>query len=52
MQGYEGRNPVIIEKVEIYDKTGIHRFTYEGEKLVPDVNTPEGGPDAAPALAR
>ena len=46
VQGYEGRNPVIIEKVEIYDKTGIHRFTYEGEKLVPDVDTPEGGPDA------
>lgn len=46
VQGYEGRNPVIIEKVEIYDLTGIHRFTYDGAQLIPDVDTPEGGPDA------
>lgn len=46
VQGYEGRNPIIIEKVEIYDLTGIHRFTYDGAQLVPDVDTPEGGPDA------
>ena len=47
VEGYEGRNPVIIEKVEIYDKTGIHRFTYDGANLVPDVDTPEGVADTS-----
>lgn len=45
VQGYEGRTPVIIEKVELYDQTGVHRFLYEGEWLVPDPDTPEGVPD-------
>ena len=38
VEGYEGRNPVLIKKVEIYDKTGVHCFIYEGEKLVPDTD--------------
>lgn len=51
VEGYEGRNPVIIEKVEIYDKTGIHRFTYDGANLVPDVDTPEGVADTSYIIA-
>ena len=42
VEGYEGRNPVLIKKVEIYDKTGVHCFIYEGEKLVPDTEVRDG----------
>jgi len=47
VEGYEGRNPVIIEKVELYDKSGIQRFIFDGTKLIPDVDNPEGRPDAS-----
>lgn len=36
--GYEGTNPVVIEKVEVYDLQGVHQFILEGGTLVPDVS--------------
>ncbi len=39
VEGYEGTEPVIIEKVEVYDLRGVHRFVLDGERLVPDVDT-------------
>lgn len=47
VEGYEGTTPVVIEKVEIYDGSGIHRYIFEGSSLIPDVNTPEKTPDAS-----
>lgn len=38
MEGYEGTTPVIVEKVEIYDKGGIHRYVLDGNTLVEDVS--------------
>lgn len=35
--GYEGTTQKVIEKVEIYDLDGVHRFILDGEKLVPDI---------------
>ena len=37
--GYEGTIQKVIEKVEVYDLTGIHKFILEGEILIPDVST-------------
>lgn len=31
---------IIIHHIEVYDETGIHYFTYEGGKLVPDLEKP------------
>ncbi len=39
VMGYEGTTPKIIEKVEIYDLHGIHRFILDGGNLVPDIST-------------
>lgn len=36
VEGYTGTIPQIIEKVEVYDLQGIHRFILDGETLVPD----------------
>lgn len=36
VEAYEGSNPVIIHKIEIYDKNGVHCYVYEGGKLVPE----------------
>ncbi len=47
VEGYEGRSPVVIEKAELYDTSGVHRFIYDGAKLIPDVDNPEGCPDAS-----
>lgn len=41
VEGYEGTTPTIIEKVEVYDLKGIHKFILDGETLIPDVNTEE-----------
>lgn len=38
VEGYEGTTPVIIEKVEVYDKDGIHRYILDGNTLVEDVS--------------
>lgn len=35
--GYEANTPKVIERVEIFDLDGIHRFILDGEKLLPDV---------------
>jgi len=35
--GYEGTTPKLIEKVEVYDLDGVHRFILDGGKLVPDI---------------
>lgn len=39
VMGYEGTTPKVIEKVEVYDLTGIHKFILDGETLVPDIST-------------
>lgn len=39
IDGYEGTIPKIIEKVEVYDLKGIHKFVLDGGVLIPDVNT-------------
>lgn len=36
--GYEGTIPKIVEKVEVYDLQGIHRFLLEGGRLIPDIS--------------
>ncbi len=41
VEGYEGITPKIIEKVEVYDLHGIHKFILDGNVLVPDVSTEE-----------
>lgn len=33
---YEGQKEKILEKVEVYDDAGIHRFILEGGHLIPD----------------
>ena len=39
--GYEKNIPVVIEKVEIFDMTGIHRYILDGATLIPDVTVKE-----------
>jgi len=43
VEGYEGTTPVLIEKVEVYDLAGIHRYVLEGDMLIPDM---DGEPDS------
>ena len=43
--GYEGTEAVTINKVEIYDKSGIHRYIWEHGVLTPDVDNPEKNSD-------
>ncbi len=38
VEGYEGTAPVIVEKVEVYDLKGIHRFVLHGGSLIPDTD--------------
>lgn len=35
--GYEGTTPKLIEKVEVYDLDGVHRFILDGTSLIPDI---------------
>ena len=39
--GYEKNVPVIIEKVEVFDMNGIHRYILDGNKLIPDMTVDE-----------
>lgn len=39
VEGYEGTTPRLIEKVEVYDLQGIHRFILDGGRLIPDIST-------------
>lgn len=39
IDGYEGTTPKVIEKVEVYDLSGVHKFILDGGVLVPDVST-------------
>lgn len=34
---YEGTIPTVVEKVEIYDLNGVHRYVRDRGKLIPDV---------------
>lgn len=43
--GYEGITPKIIEKVEVYDLEGVHRFILDGGTLIPDIVNEEN-PDS------
>lgn len=43
VEGYEGTTPKIIEKVEIYDLKGVHKFVLDGGTLVPDVDADNRG---------
>ncbi|GHV06378.1 portal protein [Clostridia bacterium] len=33
---YEGKNEKTVQKVEVYDEKGIHRFILDGSRLIPD----------------
>lgn len=39
--GYEKNVPVIIEKVEVFDMDGIHRYILDGSSLIPDLTVEE-----------
>jgi SPP1 family phage portal protein len=39
VEGYEGTVPKLIEKVEVYDLQGIHKFILDGGVLIPDIST-------------
>jgi SPP1 family phage portal protein len=43
--GYDKNVPVIVEKVEVYDMNGIHRYILDGTTLIPDmtVDAPDSG---------
>ncbi len=41
VMGYEGTTPKIIEKVEVYDLKGVHKFVLDRGRLVPDAETEE-----------
>lgn len=43
--GYEGTIPKVIEKVEVYDMDGVHRFILDGGSLIPDIVN-EDNPDS------
>lgn len=43
--GYEGTNPVVIEKVEVYDLDGVHNYILSGGTLIPDIVNQEN-PDS------
>ena len=43
--GYEGTEPVTINKVEIFDKTGIHRYIWQHGTLTPDIDNTENAAD-------
>ena len=38
VMGYEGTTPKIIEKVEVYDLQGIHKFIFDCGTLIPDIS--------------
>jgi SPP1 family phage portal protein len=40
VEGYKGVTEVTIDKVEVYDTNGIHRFVLQGNTLIPDVENP------------
>lgn len=42
IMGYEGITPVVIQKVEVYDLNGIHKFILDGETLTPDMDASKG----------
>lgn len=48
--GYEGVTPVVIQKVEVYDLNGIHKFILDGEILIPDVDTNNGNFESSYAI--
>lgn len=39
--GYDKNVPVVIEKVEVFDMKGIHRYVLDGNKLLPDLTYDE-----------
>lgn len=45
VEGYEGTTPVLIEKIEVFDKQGVHCYILDSGVLVPDVTVEE--PDCA-----
>lgn len=40
VESYEGAKEVIVEKVEVYDTQGIHRFILQQNSLIPDIENP------------
>lgn len=36
--GYNNNVPVVVEKVEVFDKAGVHCYILEGNTLVPDLS--------------
>lgn len=37
VMGYEGTTPTVIEKVEVYDMDGVHKFILDRGTLIPDI---------------
>lgn len=35
--GYEKNIPVVIEKVEVFDESGVHKYILDGNTLIPDM---------------
>ena len=40
VEGYEGSNKVMIEKVEVYSTNGVERYIMKNNNLIPDVDNP------------
>ena len=43
VQGYKGDIPVLIEKAEVYDFDGVHRFIFEKGSLISDTDNIDYG---------
>lgn len=43
--GYEGTTPTVIQKVEVYDMDGVHKFILDGSSFIPDITGNEN-PDS------
>lgn len=41
VSGYDGIKPTIIEKVEVFDRQGIHCYILDGNVLIPDLTLKE-----------
>lgn len=41
VKGYDGTTPVIIEKIEIYDLEGVHKYILDHGSLIPDLTEGE-----------
>lgn len=50
IEAYEGKEKVTIQKVELWDKTGVYRYVRNEEGLIPDVEGGEYSPHVTVVL--